>query len=169
MIDSAVVVDGVVDFKNRPASRSASGGWRSAAFIIGAYGSDIQTNSTVFASFLFLINFFFFWGKGVEISERFACYGVSGNLITYLTGPLGQSTAMAASNVNAFEGTGSLLPLFGALVADAFLGRFRTILFASLLYILVRILELYISLLYIHSLLLLLGFCCYRFVFFTAS
>lgn len=61
MIDSAVVVDGVVDFKNRPASRSASGGWRSAAFIIGAYGSDIQTNSTVFASFLFLINFFFFF------------------------------------------------------------------------------------------------------------
>ncbi|KAI3737286.1 hypothetical protein L2E82_27283 [Cichorium intybus] len=100
-------VDGVVDCKGRPVLRSKSGCWRSAYFIIG-----------------------------VEVAERFAYYGVSSNLITYLTGPLGQSTATAAENVNVWSGTASLLPLIGAFIADAFLGRYLTIIIASMLYVL---------------------------------
>lgn len=103
------VVDGCVDYKGCPVNnRSKYGGWRSALFIIG-----------------------------VEMAERFAYYGVSSNLITYLTGPLAQSTATAAENVNAWSGVASLLPLFGAFLADSFLGRYRTIIIASLIYVLV--------------------------------
>ncbi|RVW37873.1 Protein NRT1/ PTR family 5.15 [Vitis vinifera] len=101
-------VEGVVDYRGVPAKRSRSGGWRSASFIIG-----------------------------VELAERIAYYGISFNLISYLTGPLGQSMAVAAQNVNTFSGAGCLLPLLGAFVADSFLGRYRTIVIASLLYILV--------------------------------
>ncbi|XP_042508675.1 protein NRT1/ PTR FAMILY 5.10-like isoform X2 [Macadamia integrifolia] len=108
LLKETETVEGVVDYKGRrPVNRSDTGGWRSAAFIIG-----------------------------VEIVERFAYFGISSNLITYLTGPLRQSTATAAENVNAWSGAASMLPLFGACIADAFLGRYRTILFASLLYIL---------------------------------
>ncbi|GJY07131.1 proton-dependent oligopeptide transporter family protein [Tanacetum coccineum] len=83
-------VSGAVGYKGRQVLRSKSGYWRSAYFIIS-----------------------------VEVAERFAYYGVSSNLITYLTGSLGLSTATAAENVNAWTGTASLLPLVGAFIADA--------------------------------------------------
>ncbi|XP_038877113.1 protein NRT1/ PTR FAMILY 5.10 [Benincasa hispida] len=100
-------VEGAVDYNGHPVCRSNSGGWRSAALIIG-----------------------------VEVAERFAYYGVSSNLINFLTDQLQQSTATAAKNVNAWSGTASLLPLLGAFLADSFLGRYRTIVLSSALYIL---------------------------------
>ncbi|KAK7263803.1 hypothetical protein RJT34_31400 [Clitoria ternatea] len=102
-----VHVDGAVDYKGGAAIRSKSGSWRSAGFIIG-----------------------------VEVAERIAYYGIQSNLISYLTGPLHQSTATAAENVNIWSGTSTLLPLFGAFIADSFLGRYRTIILASGIYIL---------------------------------
>ncbi|MFS8000603.1 putative proton-dependent oligopeptide transporter family [Helianthus anomalus] len=44
---------------------------------------------------------------------------------------------MAAENANTWSGTALLLPLFGAFITDAFLGRYLTIIIASLLYVLV--------------------------------
>jgi len=105
--NSAVVHGGVFDYKGRPADRFKSGGWTSALFLIG-----------------------------VELAERFAHSGISSNLISFLTGPLGLSKATAAENVNTWTGVTTVLPLLGAFIADSYLGRYRTILISSVLYVL---------------------------------
>ncbi|RZC73452.1 hypothetical protein C5167_048939 [Papaver somniferum] len=106
--DNSGTIEGVVDYKGEKVSIGSNfGGWRSAFLIIGA-----------------------------EFGETIAYYAISSNLITYLTGPLGQSTVAAAANVNAWSGTVWMLPFLGAFVADSYLGRFRTIFFSSVIYVL---------------------------------
>lgn len=96
---------GVSDFRGRPVCHANSGGWRSAFFVVA-----------------------------VEVASTFASYGVSANLIMYMTGPLGHSNAAAAAAMNVWSGTGSLMPLLGAFVADSWLGRYRSIVLAWTLY-----------------------------------
>ena len=73
----------------------------------------------------------------MEIAERFAYKGVSANLITYLTGPLGQPMARAAASIDAWKGVSQMLPLPVACIADAWLGRYRAIILASIIFVLV--------------------------------
>ncbi|KAI3857657.1 hypothetical protein MKW98_028921 [Papaver atlanticum] len=82
------------------------GGWRPAKFILTA-----------------------------ETLETIAIYGVASNLMTYLTGPLHQSTATAAININVWSAVVWVLPLVGAFVADTYLGRFRTIKISYFIYL----------------------------------
>uniref|UniRef100_A0A804LT40 Protein NRT1/ PTR FAMILY 5.10 n=1 Tax=Zea mays TaxID=4577 RepID=A0A804LT40_MAIZE len=82
-----------------------TGGWRAASFIIVA-----------------------------EIGERFAFYAVASNLIIFLTGPLQEGIAAAAAATNVWNGTALMLPLLGGAIADLWLGRYLTIISASLLY-----------------------------------
>ncbi|XP_027089742.2 protein NRT1/ PTR FAMILY 5.10-like [Coffea arabica] len=101
------VVDGYADYQGYAIKRSESGGWRSASFILVS-GS----------------------------LERFAYFGIESNLISYLTGPLGESIATAAANVNTWIGVASLVPVFGSFFADSFLARYQAIILASVIYIL---------------------------------
>ncbi|KAL5799285.1 hypothetical protein ACOSQ4_032169 [Xanthoceras sorbifolium] len=70
----------------------------------------------------------------VEMAERFAFYGLAGNLITYFTNVLHEPTATAAKNVNTWVGVSAIFPILGAFIADSYLGRFKTILLASVTY-----------------------------------
>ncbi|CAM0146842.1 unnamed protein product [Urochloa decumbens] len=88
-------------------SDDSRGGWRAAGFLLAI-------------SFLEIVGF---------------C-GVQSNLMMYLTGHLGMSTAAAATSVNAFIGTEMVLPLAGAMIADSRLGRYRAVLVAGVLYLL---------------------------------
>ncbi|EMS48282.1 Peptide transporter PTR2 [Triticum urartu] len=63
---------------------------------------------------------------GTEFCYCVAFYGISFNLVTYLTGVLGQSNVAAATNVSTWQATCFLMPLAGAVVADSYWGRYRT-------------------------------------------
>lgn len=69
------------------------------------------------------------------MAERFAYYGVAGNLFTYLTNVLGEHTATAAKNVNTWVGVSAIFPLLGGFIADSYLGRFKTIIASSVIYL----------------------------------
>lgn len=73
----------------------------------------------------------------MEFAERFAYQGLASNLIQYLTNVLNEPITQAAKDVNTWVGASSLFPLLGGFIADSYLGRFNTILFSSLIYLLV--------------------------------
>lgn len=74
-----------------------------------------------------------------EVSERFAYFSIASNLGIYLTTVLGEDVAVSATNVNNWSGTVNLTPLIGAFIADAYLGRFITLVAFSCEFFLVRI------------------------------
>ncbi|KAM0932272.1 putative proton-dependent oligopeptide transporter family, MFS transporter superfamily [Dioscorea sansibarensis] len=97
--------DGSVDLKGNPVLRSKRGGWKACLFIV-VY----------------------------EVFERMAYYGISSNLFIYLTKRLHQGVVEAANNVTNWAGTVFLVPILGAYVADAHLGRYWTFVLGSVIY-----------------------------------
>uniref|UniRef100_A0A0D3GL72 Peptide transporter n=1 Tax=Oryza barthii TaxID=65489 RepID=A0A0D3GL72_9ORYZ len=102
----ATTTDGTMDHAGKPAVRSKSGTWRACPFILGN-----------------------------ECCERLAYYGMSANLVNYMVDRLRQGNAGAAASVNNWSGTCYVMPLVGAFLADAYLGRYRTIAAFMALYI----------------------------------
>ncbi|GAY45438.1 hypothetical protein CUMW_089530 [Citrus unshiu] len=98
--------DGTVDLKGNPVRRSQRGGWRACSFVV-VY----------------------------EVFERMAYYGISSNLVLYLTNKLHQGTVKSANNVTNWVGTIWVTPIVGAYVADAHLGRYWTFAIASCIYL----------------------------------
>ncbi|KAM1205239.1 hypothetical protein ACFX2G_006167 [Malus domestica] len=98
--------DGTVDFRGNTAKRNETGTWKACPFILGN-----------------------------ECCERLAFYGMSSNLVIYFKSQLNQMSAAAAKNNSNWGGTSYLTPLLGALLADSYLGRYKTIASFSLIYI----------------------------------
>ncbi|XP_023540279.1 protein NRT1/ PTR FAMILY 5.2-like [Cucurbita pepo subsp. pepo] len=94
--------DGTVDLHGNPVLRSKTGRWKACSFIV-VY----------------------------EVFERMAYHGISTNLILYLTKKLHQGTVASANNVTNWSGTVWIMPILGAYIADAHLGRYRTFMIAS--------------------------------------
>jgi len=74
---------------------------------------------------------------GYELFERMAYYGISSNLVVYLTDELHQGTVESSNNISNWGGSVWLMPLAGAYVADAYLGRYWTFVIASCIYLMV--------------------------------
>ncbi|CAN4112690.1 unnamed protein product [Withania somnifera] len=72
--------------------------------------------------------------SGNECCERLAFFSIGSNLVTYLTTKLHEGNVSAARNVTTWQGTCYLMPLIGAVLADACWGRYRTIATFSIVY-----------------------------------
>ncbi|KAK7354928.1 hypothetical protein VNO80_14170 [Phaseolus coccineus] len=99
--------DGSVDLKGKLILKSKTGGWKACSFLV-VY----------------------------EVFERMAYYGISSNLILYLTKKLHQGTVTSSNNVTNWVGTIWITPILGAYLADAHLGRYWTFLLSSIIYLL---------------------------------
>ncbi|KAB2097167.1 hypothetical protein ERO13_A01G144300v2 [Gossypium hirsutum] len=97
--------DGSVDFNGNPILKQNTGNWRACPFILGN-----------------------------ECCERLAYYGIATNLVSYLTKKLHEGNVSAARNVTTWQGTCYLTPLIGAVLADAYWGRYWTIAAFSTIY-----------------------------------
>ncbi|KAL3523898.1 hypothetical protein ACH5RR_016732, partial [Cinchona calisaya] len=76
----------------------------------------------------------------IEFSEKLTYFGIAMNLIIYLTKVLHQDLKTAAKNVNYWTGVTTMMPLFGAFLADACFGRFFMIMLSSIIYLVVHFL-----------------------------
>ncbi|XP_076908553.1 protein NRT1/ PTR FAMILY 5.2-like isoform X1 [Bidens hawaiensis] len=98
--------DGTVDLRGNPVLRSKRGGWTACSFVV-VY----------------------------EVFERMAYYGISSNLVIYLTKKLRQGTVTSSNNVTNWVGTIWMTPILGAYFADAVLGRYWTFLISAAIYL----------------------------------
>lgn len=98
--------DGTVDLKGNPVRRSERGGW-TACFFVVVY----------------------------EVFERMAYYGISSNLVVYMTKKLHQGTVRSSNNVTNWVGSIWITPILGAYVADAHFGRYWTFLLSCAIYL----------------------------------
>ncbi|XP_076679855.1 peptide transporter family 1 isoform X1 [Andrena cerasifolii] len=69
-----------------------------------------------------------------EFCERFSFYGMRTVLTLYLVNQLNYESHSATSIYHAFMMLAYFFPLFGAVLADSMLGKFRTILYLSIVY-----------------------------------
>ena len=71
-----------------------------------------------------------------EFAERFCYYGINAILAIYMTGTLHFGQARATSWQSLFKAGAYFFPLIGAIVADVFWGKYRTIITFSIIYVL---------------------------------
>ncbi|KAJ8772637.1 hypothetical protein K2173_027814 [Erythroxylum novogranatense] len=104
-LSNHLVTNGTVDFRGRIADKRSTGGWRASPFII--------------------VN---------EVAERLAFFAIAVNMVSYLVVEMHQAIPDAATHVTDWIGAAYVLTLFGAFLADAYLGRFKTIVIFSCIY-----------------------------------
>ena len=82
-----------------------------------------------------------FFIVGNEFCERFSYYGMKSILSLYLKKKLKYSEDKATTIYHTFSCFCYFTPILGAWIADQFLGKFKTIVYISFLYILGHILK----------------------------
>lgn len=137
------VLDSSTDSRGKIPLRARTGAWRAALFIIGIiYQTFPRYFCIIYRTFYVIILWFYLYMcTAIEFSERLSYFGIATNLVVYLTTILHQDLKMAVKNANYWSGVTTLMPLLGGFVADAYLGRYATVLLATTIYLMVIVFE----------------------------
>ncbi|KAJ0797895.1 putative proton-dependent oligopeptide transporter family, PTR2 family proton/oligopeptide symporter [Helianthus annuus] len=100
------VYDSSFDHRGHTPLRASTGAWKASLFIIV-----------------------------IEFAERLSYFGIATSLIIYLTKVIHQDVKTSAKSANQWIGVTTLMPLVGGFLADAYLGRFGTVLLSSIIYL----------------------------------
>ncbi|XP_041057159.1 solute carrier family 15 member 2 [Carcharodon carcharias] len=76
-----------------------------------------------------------------EFCERFSLYGMKAVLTLYLTNFLHWDDDLSTAIFHAFTGLAYFTPVMGALIADSWLGKFKTIIILSIVYVIGHIVK----------------------------
>jgi dipeptide/tripeptide permease len=71
---------------------------------------------------------------GNEIAERFSFYGLKAILMLYMKNQLGFTDNVATAGLHIFVMTAYSMTLFGGILSDTYLGKYKTILYLSIVY-----------------------------------
>ena len=82
---------------------------------------------------------------GNDMIEKLATYGMSANFVVYMMKVYNMDQVLSANILNAWFAASNITPLIGAFLADAYLGKFRTIAYASFASLLVPLTFLWID------------------------
>ncbi|KAI3741622.1 hypothetical protein L1987_59296 [Smallanthus sonchifolius] len=102
LTETDAFIEGKVDWKGRAATKNKHGGMRAAMFVLATFAFENMANLAL---------------------------GV--NLVTYFNGVMHYDIDEAANHVTNFLGTCYILSIIMACLADAYMGRFRTVLLAA--------------------------------------
>jgi POT family proton-dependent oligopeptide transporter len=72
---------------------------------------------------------------GNEFAERFCFYGINSILTVYLVQQLHFTDSRGAAWQSLFKSGAYFFPMIGAIVSDVFLGKFKTIMIFSMVYV----------------------------------
>ena len=70
-----------------------------------------------------------------EFCERFSFYGMKNILALYMTNWLSFSQRVSTMVTSAFQFSAYFLPFFGSILSDNYIGKFKTILYLSIIYV----------------------------------
>ncbi|CAN1167295.1 Protein NRT1/ PTR FAMILY 4.6 [Linum perenne] len=100
------VIEGKVDWKGRPAQKHKHGGIKTAFCILGMFGIGC---------------------------ENIATLALAVNLVTYFNSIMHLEVAEAANQLTNFMGVSNILAILVAILADAYIGRFKAVIFSACL------------------------------------
>lgn len=129
-------------------SGSKRGGWTSFPFIIGlsfcaasnvpySLTLSLSTNILKTCSHNWMFFFFVLLNSGTVAGLTLASSGIWANLIVYLIEEFNIKSITAAQIANVVNGSTSLFPFVGAIIADSFFGSFPVALVSSCVALLV--------------------------------